>query len=60
MVVQGLVQANVGSDSGLKIGDHITIKDGSIAYAETGQPSVANILSEVDKSGVAWIMFNGQ
>ena len=60
VVVQGLVQANVGSDLALKIGDHITLNEGSVAYAETGQPSVARVLSEVDRSGFAWVMFNGQ
>lgn len=60
VVVQGLVQANVGADSGLLIGDRITLSEGSVASVEAGQPAVGRILSEVDRSGFAWVMFNGQ
>jgi len=52
VTVQGLVQANLGSSSGLEMGQRL---DESAA-----QPAMGRLMSNPDKEGMAWVMLSGE
>lgn len=55
VVVQGLVQANVGKISGLRLGDYLTTSTGN-SVANTSSPTIGRAMSEVSENGKIWIM----
>lgn len=59
IVVEGLVQANVGANTSLISGDHLTLQSGTTAAALAGEPSFGRLMSEVDAQGFAWVLFKG-
>jgi hypothetical protein len=52
VVVQGLVQANVGNASSLEFGQHL---DGTAAT-----PAFGRLMSAPESDGMAWVMLSGQ
>jgi len=60
VAVQGLVQADVGAVSGLKIGDNLAMSAEGISSASTAQPAIGRAMSEVSKDGTVWVMLSGQ
>ena len=59
IVVEGLIQANVGAGTTLKTGDGLTLQSGATAAALAGEPSFGRLMSEVDAQGFAWVLFKG-
>lgn len=55
VVVQGLVQANVGKISGLNLGDYLTTSTGD-SVADASSPTIGRAMSEVSENGKVWIM----
>jgi len=60
VVVQGLVQANVGAVTGLNLGDYLTMSAWGVSAARTAQPAIGRAMSEVGKDGTVWVMLGGQ
>lgn len=53
VVVQGLVQANVGDVSSVEFGQHL---DG----LDSNSPAIGRLMSEPESDGLSWIMLTGQ
>ncbi len=60
VAVQGLVQANVGQATTLKLGDWLTLENGLAVAQAAEAPKVARLMSTVDENGLAWILLTGQ
>ncbi|NCF65206.1 MAG: hypothetical protein GWP61_04480 [Chloroflexi bacterium] len=60
VVYQGLVQANVGQRSGLKIGDYLGVDADRVTAVTASQASAGRLMSEVGKDGLAWVMVGGR
>ena len=58
--VQGLVQANVGAVSGLRIGDYLAMSAEGVSAVSATQPAIGRAMSEVSKDGTVWVMLSGQ
>ncbi len=60
VVTQGLVQADVGKRSGLKIGDRLAVNVDRVTAVSGSQSSAGRLMSQVDQDGLAWVMISGQ
>ena len=58
VATEGLVQAQLAANNTLNIGDYIAFNATGLTAISSANDSVAQVMSEADKSGLQWILLN--
>jgi hypothetical protein len=58
VATEGLVQAQLSTGNTLNIGDYIAFNADGLSEVSSTNESVAQVMSEVDASGLQWVLLN--